>query len=117
MKKSKFNNKKVIFQGIKFDSILEMNCYKVLKKICLEKNLKLLLQVSYNLTGRYRYIADFVITSSEIDKELIIDAKGVRTPIFNLKSELMKSKFNKIVYCAECPSQAKRIVEKYIKNG
>ncbi len=84
-KGSKFNNKKVVFEGIKFDSILESNCYKVLKKQCALKSLELFLQVPYQITPKRKYIADFVVRCANTGKILIIDAKGIITDIFKMK--------------------------------
>lgn len=113
-RKSKFNNKKVIYQNIKFDSILECSCYKVIKKQCILKDLKLLLQVPYQLTPKYKYIADFVIQCMNSGRSLIIDAKGFETDIFKLKSELMTMRHQK-VHCAKTPAQAYKLVNDFFK--
>lgn len=94
---SKFNNKVVMYKNIKFDSILEMNCYKVIHKQCVLKDLKLELQVSFELMPKCKYIADFVVTCPMSGKRLILDAKGIKTDIFKLKSKIMKNNNNPVI--------------------
>ena len=49
---NKYHNKKIIYNGIKFDSIKEKNRYielKLLERAGLIKNLKLQYELNYNL--------------------------------------------------------------------
>lgn len=92
-KPSKYRNKKVVVDGIKFDSIKEGDRYLVLKD--LSKNgviSDLKLQVVYELnkggTFSYKYKADFVY---ERDGQTIVeDVKGAKTVVFRKKCKLMK---------------------------
>lgn len=94
MRKSKYGNKKITIDGIKFDSIGEGNRYTTLK--LLERNgaiSDLKMQQSYRLEINKvliaRYIADF--TYNENGKFIVEDFKGVETGIFKLKKKLMKA--------------------------
>ena len=99
MKKSKYYNKKVTYDGVKFDSIKEARRYQELKLLLRAGAISdLRLQVPYELIpAQYingkcversvKYIADFVYT--ENGKEIVEDAKGVRTDTYKIKRKLM----------------------------
>lgn len=109
---TKYKNKIVMFNGIKFHSILEMNCYKSIKKYCdALPFVKVSLQVPFLLTGKSKYIADFVITSPNITRPIVIDAKGVETKTFKIKKQLMLIKRGLNVYCAKTPSMATSVLK------
>ena len=110
----KYGNKKVIHDGILFDSKKECARYKTLK--ILEKNGKisdLRLQVSYEIIPAIyetrfiqmktkvkevprcaqkavHYVADFVY-KDENGNEIVEDAKGVRTKEYILKKKMMRA--------------------------
>ncbi len=87
----KYNNHIVSYKGLKFDSKLELACYKSIKKFTESKKLNLELQKTYKINNINRkYIADFVVTCTKTGKFLVIDAKGVETSIFKIKKELLK---------------------------
>lgn len=93
-KKNKYGNKRVEYDGIKFDSIGEKNRYIVLKSME-ERNIisDLKLQVTYDLKVNNdlicRYRADFVYIRDGFS--VTEDLKGVETPEFKLKKKLMKA--------------------------
>lgn len=98
----KYGNKKVIIDGIKFESELEGRRYvqlKLLKRAGEISNLKLqvpyLLQDSFRKNGKtYRkieYIADFVY--EEKGKTIVEDTKGVKTDVFKIKQKLFEYKY------------------------
>ena len=99
MKKSKYKNKKVTYDGIKFASIKEARRYQELKLLLRAGAISdLRLQVPYELIpAQYingkcveravKYIADFVYI--ENGKEVVEDAKGVRTDTYKIKKKLM----------------------------
>lgn len=99
MKKSKYKNKKVTYDGEKFDSIKEARRYQELKLLLRAGAISgLRLQVPYELIpAQYingkcversvKYIADFVY--AENGKEVVEDAKGVRTDTYKIKKKLM----------------------------
>lgn len=109
--KLKFNNKIVIYDNKKFHSILECNCYRAIKNQCMLKNLILKTQVPFILIvkPRRKYIADFVVSCPNTGKSLIIDAKGIITPTFRIKSAMMESLYQK-VWCAKTPAEAIKLI-------
>ena len=99
-KKSKYNNKKVIVDGIKFDSKKEAEYYcqlKLLKQAGKIKDIGLqqrfVLQPGFKKNGvKYQpitYIADFVITNNDGTTE-VVDIKGVETQVFKIKKKLFE---------------------------
>ena len=103
---NKYHNKKVIYNGIKFDSKKEMQRYKDLELlestdyICnLELQKKFLLQEGYtNAEGKkirpIYYIADFFYYDCINNKWVVEDTKGVRTEVYKLKKKLFEYKYN-----------------------
>ena len=101
-KQSKYHNKKVMCDGIKFDSIKEKNYYiklKTLEELGRIKSLKL--QVKFELQPSFKlgkntirainYIADFTYYD-ENNKLHIVDTKGVKTDVYKLKKKMMNYK-------------------------
>ena len=99
----KYHNKKVVIDGINFDSIKEGNYYlklKLLEKAGKIKDLKL--QVPFVLLETFtrgektyrktKYIADFTYYD-EKNKLHVIDVKGFRTKEYELKKKLMAWKY------------------------
>lgn len=111
---SKFNNKIVQYENKVFHSILEKNCYVAIKKQCILKDLILRLQVPFSLVRNYKYIADFVISSPFQNKMLILDAKGVITDTFKLKSAIMEQNNNPVI-CVKTPSEAVKKINDFFK--
>ena len=102
---SKYHNKKVVIDGIKFDSTKEGNRYRELKLMLKAGEIyNLRLQVPYELvpkvtgreptTGRMvterrmTYVADFVYVDRRTGKEVVEDAKGFRTPEYKCKRKI-----------------------------
>lgn len=99
VKQNKYKNKKVIYDGIKFDSNREMAYYiklKMLEEKGIIKDLELQksfeLQPSFKINGKtYRkitYKADFSYISVEDNKIHIVDTKGFRTDVYKLKRKM-----------------------------
>lgn len=101
-KQSKYKNKKVVYDEIKFDSQKERNYYiklKLLEDAGKIKDLKL--QVKFELQPKFKsdnkniqaisYIADFTYLDEE-NKLHIIDTKGVRTDVYKIKKKMMQYK-------------------------
>ena len=94
-KPSKYGNKKVEYDGIKFDSKRECQRYQQLKLMLKAGEISgLELQKKFELTpknNRFRamhYVADFVYLDK--NKNLIVeDSKGFRTKEYKLKQKLM----------------------------
>ena len=103
-KQNKYHNKKVEYDGIKFDSVKEKNRYIGLKQLerlgviqNLQRQVKYELQPSFKLNGKtvrsITYIADFVYIQDGI--EIIEDTKGFRTKEYLLKKKLFEYKYQK----------------------
>ena len=101
---NKYHNKKVIVNGHKFDSIKEANYYnqlKLLQRAGLIKNLELqktfILQPSFKLNNKTRrhitYKADFTYFSNEDNKIHVIDVKGFKTDVYNIKKKMFEYKY------------------------
>jgi len=104
VKQNKYKNKKVIYDGIKFDSNREMAYYiklKMLEQKGIIKNLELQksfeLQPSFKLNGKtyqkITYKADFSYVSVQDNKTHIVDTKGFRTQVYKLKRKMFAYKY------------------------
>ena len=103
--KSKYNNKKTIYDNHAFDSKKEANYYlkfKIMQDAGIIRNLELqkkyVLQKSFiNKEGKkYReisYIADFYYVTTKDNKEHVVDVKGFRTDVYKLKKKLFEYKY------------------------
>ena len=95
-KKNKYGNKKIIFNDIKFDSKLELYCYKLLN----EMDISFSFQEKIILVDKFRYnnktiraitlTVDFVIKNSE--KTIYLDTKGFATEVAKIKYKMLKNK-------------------------
>ena len=102
--KSKYNNRKVTYQGLTFDSKKEFEYYLILKdkeKRGLVFNIKrqVPLEIQPEFTDKsgvkHRaiiYKADFVYTDRVSGKVKYIDVKGFRTEVYKLKKKLLAYK-------------------------
>ena len=102
IKKNKYKNKKVIIDGIKFDSQKEGNRYLILRDKLnngeitnLRLQVKFELQPSFKINGKaiktINYIADF--TYYDRDKFIVEDTKGMRTQVYKLKAKMFAYKY------------------------
>ena len=103
---NKYRNKKVIYNGITFDSIKEKNRYielKILERAGLIKNLKLQyefeLQPTFILNNKkirkISYIADFYYLDNELNDYIVEDTKGMRTDVYKIKKKMFEFKYKK----------------------
>ena len=101
---NKYHNKKVIVNGHKFDSIKEANYYnqlRLLQRAGLIRDLELqktfILQPSFKLNNKTRrqitYKADFTYFSNEDNKIHVIDVKGFKTDVYNIKKKMFEYKY------------------------
>lgn len=101
---SKYKNKKVVYDGIKFDSKKEGACYlklKLLEEKGIIKDLQLqkeyILQESFKLNNKtYRkisYKADFEYFSTIDNKTHVVDTKGFKTKEYLLKKKILAYKY------------------------
>lgn len=109
-KQNKYHNKKVEYDGIKFDSIKEKKRYLQLlqlEKLGLIKNLRL--QVPYLLldTIKYKnkvypktsYVCDFQYTDTSTGKTVVEDVKSEITrkdKVYRIKIKMLLSKYPEI---------------------
>jgi len=94
-KRSKYNNKRVEWDGQQFDSLGELNRYKRLLLLLQAGQITdLRRQVQYELneggTHSLVYIADFVYTDQATGQQVVEDFKGHRTKEYIKKRRLMK---------------------------
>lgn len=105
---NKFFNKKVIVEGIKFDSTKEANTYLKLKDLekkgkikDLELQKEYVLQESFKINNKTRrkiiYRADFSYISTEDNKLHVVDIKSPYTAkdkVYRIKKKLFENKYN-----------------------
>ena len=100
---TKYNAKKKVIDGIKFDSIAESQYYLHLKEQAEKGHIKAFslqpsftLQESFKKDGRaYReikYVADFEVIHNDESIE-VVDVKGMMTPDFKIKMKLFQNKY------------------------
>lgn len=95
---SKYGNKQVLYEGIKFHSKKEAKRYqelKLLEKAGEVSNVRcqeaFILEAYGEKICTYR--ADFCYTDVLNQKGVIEDVKGVRTAVFNIKWKLLKAQY------------------------
>lgn len=103
---SKYNAKKTVVDGIKFDSKREAERYcelKLLEKAKEIRNLELqprfLLQDKFedkqgNTHRKIEYVADFMYIDKD-NKKIVEDVKGVMTDVYKLKKKLFLNLYDK----------------------
>lgn len=96
---TKYRNKPTEIDGIKFASRKEARRYSELKLLERAGEIDYLtLQVSYDITVNRvkicRYVADFVYFDKKINRTVVEDTKGIRTPAYKLKKKLMLAVHN-----------------------
>lgn len=106
--RNKYNNKKIEYKGIKFDSIKEKNRYMELSFLEAAGQIReLKLQPRFMLQEKFRdengklhreiaYIADFSYFNDECDKLIVEDVKGFKTDVFKIKEKLFLYKYGKV---------------------
>lgn len=96
---TKYNNRKVVIDGITFDSQKEGNFYCELKMFRMAGEVKdFSLQVPYELQPKFKcsgktiraikYVADFVVTYAD-GSTAVIDTKGYKTKEYLLKKKML----------------------------
>lgn len=101
---SKYHSKKMIIDGITFDSKREANRYcelKLLEKAGKIKDLQLqhqfVLQPSFKKKGKsiraITYVADFVYFDLERMKNVVEDVKGYKTDVYQIKKKMFEYKY------------------------
>ena len=109
LRKGKYNNQKIEYKGLKFDSVKEYHRYLVLEKEAILGNItKLEMQVPFELLPTQRgkdgevieraceYKADF--TYYDKDGNFIVeDVKGMKTEVYKIKKKLMLFRFGIVI--------------------
>lgn len=97
---SKYKNKKIKYDGIKFDSKLECERYKELKllekaKMIEDLRLQVRLEIVPKQAGERNvvYVADFMYFDKTLNKCIIEDTKGIKTKDYIIKRKLVKLKY------------------------
>ena len=120
--KNKYNAKKTIYNGIKFDSQLEERIYRAIMQLKDEGIVVFVaLQVPSELQEKYEnidgkkirsinYKCDFVVHDKN-GKEFVIDAKGMLTPVFKLKKKLFEYKYNKIIHTVSSMKAVRELIK------
>lgn len=98
---SKYHNEKITYQGETFDSKKEFEYYLLLKDREKRGEIKeLKRQVTFEIQPGFimpdgkkirpiTYLADFVYTDAKTLERKVIDVKGFRTEVYNLKKKLL----------------------------
>lgn len=114
--KNKYNAKKVEYEGIKFDSQFELNCWIYLKKLESEGKIKdLNRQIKFELLPANRlyralnYIADFTFYVG--DRYIVADAKGLVLPEFKIKQKIFYDKYGNQIYIFKKLSDVDKIID------
>lgn len=103
---NKYRNKKIVYNGIKFDSIKEKNRYvelRIIERLGLIENLELQkefeLQPAFTLNNKkirkISYIADFYYFDKELNDYVVEDTKGMRTEVYRIKKKMFEYKYKK----------------------
>ncbi len=93
-KTSKYGNKKIELDGVKFDSKLELFCHQQFKSLGLEFDFQrtILLQEGFRFKGKWirpiTMIVDFVLHHD--GQKIYIDTKGFATETSKLKYKMLK---------------------------
>lgn len=93
-KKTKYNSKKIVINGISFQSKKEANRYIDLQILQKAGDVDFFLrQTPFHLPGKTRYYCDFVVfwSDGEVTFE---DVKGVKTEVFMLKKRMVEDIYN-----------------------
>ena len=121
MSYNKYNNKKTIVDGIKFDSEMESHYYIYLKHlkeigevVDFEIQPTFLLREGFNLNGKriraITYKADFKVIYKDGHEE-VIDVKGKLTEEFKIKRKMLLYKYRDINF--KCVQERGRKPNKY----
>lgn len=98
---SKYHNEKITYQGETFDSKKEFEYYLLLKDrekrgeiIDLQRQVPIEIQPGFIMPDGKKirpitYLADFVYTDAKTLERKVIDVKGFRTEVYNLKKKLL----------------------------
>ena len=100
---TKYNARKVVDDGITFDSQAEHRRYcelRLLQQAGQIANLQVHVpyQIVLNDVKIARYVADFVYDDLETGQRRIEDVKGMRTDVYKLKKKLVEAQYGVEIY-------------------
>ena len=114
--KNKYNAKKVEYQGLKFDSAFELDCWRHLEQLAKEDKIKnLQRQIRFELLPANRlyraltYVADFTFFVG--DEYIVADAKGLVLPEFKIKQKIFFDKYGNQIYIFKKLSDINKIID------
>ncbi|WEG74394.1 DUF1064 domain-containing protein [Vagococcus intermedius] len=114
--KPKFSNVKTEHNGLKFDSKAERKYYELHKDENMKFQVEFLLQESFRVGSKtYRsikYKADFVFYDSDGQTNKVVDVKGARTEVFNIKAKIFVKKYGIPLFVAVLDSKTGIFLEK-----
>ena len=128
---SKYNSKKVEYQGEIFDSKFELTYFVYLQELekqgkisNLERQVKYcLLPRQVNEIGKFLYHPIYYVSDFEYDIQGVhktVDTKGIPTPDFKLKQKLFYYVFNRQIECVKYSEVKKndlfKQIDKKMKN-
>lgn len=104
IKKHKYNARKKEVDGIVFASTSEAEAYLVLKLwkaadhiYGLRLQPRFVLQDGFRYAGKWHrqivYVADFHFVDKDRQSVVVVDVKGIKTPVFRMKEKLFRAKF------------------------
>lgn len=92
-RRSKYGNKKTLYNGVLFDSKLEATCAAQLDFLIRTGHvLSWQGQVRYVVAAKITYVADFDVVYAR-GLHRVIDAKGAITDVFTLKAKLFLERY------------------------
>lgn len=110
-KNSKYRAVKSEYNGIKFPSKLEMNCYKALEELKNQGKLKYVIrQAPFDLPGGYRHYIDFLAVTGT-NKNVFIESKGRDLSTGKMKRKQVESIYGINVHVVTKASEIKDISE------
>ena len=133
--RSKYNVKKEkpVCDGIKFDSKLEMNCYMYMRDNpsinILEFQPFFMLMKPFNYYdleqnktrkyGKMSYKPDFKVKLPNVDREIVVEVKGMAKPDYMMRKKLWYSQYGEDYYFLQIGSlkKCKKIFEDILNRG
>lgn len=98
LKNNKYRNRRIVVNGIQFQSVAESEFYKLLYQLNVNHRRQVRYDLRVNDTLICYYYADFVVPVPG-QPDVVIDIKGVETRDFKIKRKLMKAIYNIDVIC------------------
>jgi hypothetical protein len=104
-RRSKYNARKVVVDGVRFDSQAEADYYEKLRDDPAVEDLRLqpefiLLDAFRDSTGKkqraIKYRADFAYVDRNTHQAVVVEVKGVETPVWKLKYKLFLHRYPNI---------------------